>query len=291
MRTSTTHAILGSTLFQAALGVNIGPGGPLLLGQRQLPEAFDWESITPTRDLRYHDCYGVFKCARLKVPLDWNRSNQSSCAGPSNWAAIAITTLPATVAKDDPSYGGPVLINPGGPGGSGTEMALITGPYLQAILDGERHYEIVGFDPRGNGYSTPTADCFENEFNRAADTLRKEGLPPIMSSAEALNINYQASKGHAELCAEAGPDSIFAHMSTASVARDMLEFVEQDDALKRKSTNTSASDGLPRLQYIGLSYGTVLGNTFVSMFPGRVERIVLDGVADADDFISGVSPS
>lgn len=254
-----------------------------ILQQRQFDGGFDWSSVEPAQQLQYHDCYDGFRCARLKVPLDWTKSNDSD-----NWAAIGIITLPAIVPETDPSFGGTVLVNPGGPGGSGTEMALQLGGYLQGILEGDRHYEILGFDPRGVALSTPRADCYNDNFNRAADNIQKEGMPPVAAGAQSLAIHYQAAKGLSDLCAQAGPKSVFNYMSTASVARDMLEIVERVDELRQKTSNSSTHEK-PRLQYIGVSYGTILGNTFASMFPGRVGRMVLDGIADADDYTSGVS--
>ncbi|KAG7134154.1 putative hydrolase like protein [Verticillium longisporum] len=254
-------------------------------------DSFDWATVKPSRSLQYHDCYDGFKCARLKVPFDWTTANSSKCANSSRWAAIGIVTLPASVPETDPSFGGTILINPGGPGGGGTEMVLDIGFYIQAILAGDRHYEILGFDPRGVALSTPRADCYNDDLKRAADFIQKEGLPAMTSGPEALTYHYQAAKGLGDLCAEAGEDSIFNYMSTASITRDMVEIVDRVDELRHKNL-TSAEDGkreLPKLQYFGISYGTILGNNFASMFPGRVGRMVLDGVADADDYISGES--
>jgi pimeloyl-ACP methyl ester carboxylesterase len=253
--------------------------------KRQSEPTFDWSSIEPTRELNYHPCYDGHKCARLKIPLDWTKNCSSK-----DWVAIGITTLPATVSEDDDSFGGTVLINPGGPGGAGTEMVLDYGPYLQAILEGDRHYEMLGFDPRGVGSSTPSADCYGDELKRAADRLQSAALPPVVSGEQGLAYHYQAAKGLGDLCAEKGPKSIFNYMSTASVAKDMLEIIERVDDLRYNTTVATRNDrDASKLQYIGVSYGTVLGNTFASMFPERIGRIVLDGVADAEDFVSGVS--
>ena len=93
------------------------------LASRQLDTSFDWTAITPTPDLQYHSCYNdTFRCARLRVPLDWSKPNTSE-SGP--FAAIALVTLPATVNVTSPSYAGPILINPGGPGGSGTQTVCL----------------------------------------------------------------------------------------------------------------------------------------------------------------------
>ncbi|KAJ5108532.1 hypothetical protein N7456_005207 [Penicillium angulare] len=246
---------------------------------------YDWSSITPSKQLKYHDCYDGYTCARLQVPLDWqNPENYSQSV------AIAIVTLPATVPNTSASFGGTVLINPGGPSGSGTDMALELGHYLQETFDGERHYEILGFDPRGVAFSTPRADCYSgDEIRRAVDQLQSTGIPSPKLGPTTLEYLYQSHLGASRLCAEADDGSIFAHMSTASVARDMLEIVERVDELKHTASNSSiqARSKKPNLQYYGVSYGTYLGNTFASMFPDRIGRMVIDGVEDPHDYLKG----
>lgn len=220
--------------------------------------------------------------------------------GSSKWAAIGIVTLPATVPDTDPTFRGTILPNPGGPGELGTQYALDVGKVLQGIFDRERHYEILGFDPRGIGTSTPSASCYGDEKNRDADRSRQTSLLPVESGDVVFNYRYQQGAAFSLLCAEKnGPDNIFYHMSTAAVARDMLEIVNRMDELRGTEQNASAfrdSDhnnrSLPRLQYYGGSYGTVIGNHFLSMFPDRVERIVLDSVANyAEESIPGKSVS
>lgn len=259
---------------------------------------FDWTSINPSQNLEYHECYEKYKCARLKVPLDWNQPNPYNT---SDWAALAIVALPAPVPEDDPSFGGTVLVNPGGPGGSGTLMALLQGEYLQTVVGGgssggkknKKHYEILGFDPRGTQYSTPRADCYNSTLNRAANAIALEAIPPLSTGQLGLDYFQTAATAQSALCAESSARNILAHMSTASVARDMLEIVERVDELRNgKMGEEEEEEGCPseaKLNYLGLSYGTFLGNTFASMFPDRVGRMVLDGVVDPESFVWGVS--
>ncbi|KAH7347161.1 TAP-like protein-domain-containing protein [Plectosphaerella cucumerina] len=281
--TNSLLCVLSSAITVVAAGT-LGFSTPLR--ERQVEGLFNWSAITPTRRLQYHDCYSEYKCARLKVPLDWSKANSTSCSSSVKWAAIGIVTLPATVPETDPSFGGTILINQGGPGGAGSEFVMAAGKYLQGILDGDRHYEILGFDPRGIALSTPRAECYDSASDRALDAVQRQGMSPV-SDDMGLNFNYQNLRGLGELCGEQGPDSIFNHMSTASVARDMLEIVDRVDELRRGNSTITDDARKPGLQYLAVSYGTVLGNTFASMFPGRVERMVLDGVADADDFVKG----
>ncbi|KAH6689073.1 Alpha/Beta hydrolase protein [Plectosphaerella plurivora] len=255
------------------------------LTERQAsPAAFNWSSITPSCRLQYHDCFNGFRCARLKVPLDWSVANSSDCEGALRSAAIGIVTLPATVPETDPSFGGTVLINPGGPGGSGTGMVRSLGPYFQNILKGERNYEILGFDPRGVAISTPRADCYNSPADRAADGNARYGMASLDNEV-GRRYYYQDRLALSELCGRQGPGSILNHMSTASVARDMLEIIDRVDELRHG--NLTSSGKKPGLQYLGFSYGTHIGNTFASMFPGRVERMVLDGVTNSKDYVNG----
>ncbi|POS68750.1 hypothetical protein DHEL01_v212856 [Diaporthe helianthi] len=206
--------------------------------QSRQAATFDWSAVTPSCRLEYHECYNGYKCARLKVPLDWSTANSSDCDTLSRFATIGIATLPATVPETDPSFGGSVLINPGGPGGLGTRMVRTLGPYLQGILEGERHYEMIGFDPRGVGTSTPRADCYGPPANRASDADARYNMVSLDNDV-GLQYTYQDRLALGELCGQLGPDSILNHMSTASVARDMLEIVDRLNELRR-ANSTSA---------------------------------------------------
>ena len=272
----------------------LGASASAFLIQRQSSDTFSWASIEPSEELQYHPCYTNFRCARLRLPLDWTtvQLTGSDRNSSSAWVAIAIISLPASVPETDPSFGGAVVMNPGGPGVSGVTAALGIGPTLQAILDGDKHYELLSFDPRGVGVSTPRADCYAGDnFRRAADVLQHDqAVAPLTASGGlGLRIRYASAEGFGKLCEETvpGPDSIFAHMSTVSVAYDMLRIVEQVD---RQRHNASSAPKKPRLQYWGLSYGTILGQVFVSLFPDRVERMVLDGILDLPNLVTGVSP-
>ncbi|KAL2200158.1 TAP-like protein-domain-containing protein [Corynascus similis CBS 632.67] len=278
-----------------------------LLRSRQADDStFDWDSITPSPDLEYHPCYdNTYQCARLEVPLDWSNPNKSARA------AIAIVRLPAAVPVTDPAYGGPVLYNPGGPAGPGTEIMRMAGHWLRDLFDvpGKRHYDVIGFDPRGVWRTTPRPECYGSRFDRAVADFELNRLPSVLSPT-GLRMSYELNRGIGELCGEAaratgGDDSIFMHMSTATTARDMLAIVDKSHELKLRkireetgngSRATTTKNGVaaeddeekPRLQYVAISYGSILGNTFASMFPGRVGRMVVDGIADTEDFNSGL---
>ncbi|KAI0897598.1 TAP-like protein-domain-containing protein [Annulohypoxylon nitens] len=260
---------------------------------------FDWTTIKPSTSLEYTDCYSGFKCAKLSVPLDW-LNNSTSVNGTSR-VSIAIITLPATVDESDPSFGGTIITNPGGPGGSGVQFLLEAGDILQKTADGNKHYELLSFDPRGVAYSEPKADCFNNEFSRDYNLIELRAMGPLDSGLSVVSRQKSLFGSFGKLC-ESGSE-IHAYMTTASVARDMVEIVDKIDELRNKngtaSTKLHARGGVrrvqqreekdvARIQYWGFSYGTVLGNSFASQFPGRVGRVLLEGVVDAPNYIAGL---
>ncbi|RFU78985.1 hypothetical protein TARUN_3248 [Trichoderma arundinaceum] len=277
--------------------------------------SFDWDSITPSDDLEYHDCYIKFKCARLQLPLNWLNETDTRVA------TIAMIKLPAVVADDDPTFGGAIFSNPGGPGGSGVKFMLDMGHYLRYTADkpGRRHYEIISFDPRGVANSLPATDCFNNSLlSRDAFLLENRGIGSLTNGDSTIAYSLAVMDAFGQRCSRAGDAMSF--VGTPNVARDMVEMLDKVDELrKRDAAHKQKEQGtpdnydpdmrvelrkrsaprkksakllnepgdVPRLQYIGFSYGTILGNYFASMFPGRVGRIILDGVCDVDDYATG----
>ena len=268
---------------------------------------FDWSSITPSSKLIYHDCYERLECARLEVPLDW--SNLSN----PNKVVIAVARLPAQVDANDPSFGGTIILNPGGPGGSGITLIHDSGTWLQEIVDDKKHFELLSFDPRGVHHTTPTTACFSDSLSRQVFKVKNSALDTL-DSTEALKFKWAAMDGFGSLCANeevagfADGSNIRSYVSTALVARDMIQIVDQIDEQRRGSShalenatnsrdlNTAGAQqhsmrgnavqghSVPLIKYWGFSYGTILGNTLVSLFPERIGRAILDGVADAVDY-------
>ncbi|KAJ7440144.1 TAP-like protein-domain-containing protein, partial [Mycena latifolia] len=213
---------------------------------------------TPSDELRWVDCYSGHQCARLNVPLNYSVPNGEK-------AVIAMTRYPAAVPPDSPPYRGPVLFNPGGPGGSGVEFVAVAGSALAEIIGPE--FDIIGFDPRGVAHSTPRVSLFETDAERA---LWHEMLPQeLNASADAVARAWARAQVNGRLATERAGEYL-AHINTDNTARDMLRIVE--------------AHGMEKLQYWGISYGTVLGAVFATMFPDKVGRIVIDGVLDAEDY-------
>jgi pimeloyl-ACP methyl ester carboxylesterase len=196
------------------------------------------------QDLAWTDC-GDFQCAKLRVPIDY--------AHPEG-GTIRLSVLKVPSTKPARRIGS-LVVNPGGPGGSGVyyaEGADFTEPVRAA-------YDVVGFDPRGVGTSAPVT-CLND---RELDSLLG-GDPTPDSTAEEVKI-AAASKVFADKCkANGGP--LLGHVSTIEAAKDM-------DVLR-------AALGETKLDYLGKSYGTFLGATYADLFPSKVGRFVLDGVID-----------
>ncbi|RDW92622.1 hypothetical protein BP5796_02016 [Coleophoma crateriformis] len=167
-------------------------------------------------------------------------------------------------------YRGPVFMNPGGPGGSGVFMLIDHGRSLQAIVG--KNHDIISWDPRGVGASTPSIDCWSSKQRAQLWSIQAPGV--IDSHPGVLYDAFSHAVATSQACAAAmpGPNSLLKFVSTASAARDMLEILDKM--------------GWSRLKYWGFSYGTVLGVTFASMYPERVERMVNDGNVDVVDWTS-----
>ncbi len=272
---------------------------------------FDWDTITPSEHLAYHDCYDEYQCARLEVPLDWLNASDT------RRATIAMIKLPAIVPDTDETFGGPIFTNPGGPGGSGVAMALSRGHQIQdrAATPGKRNFEMVSFDPRGIGFTLPSSDCFQTDrLSRDAQAFESRGVGRLDRGGNAIAYSLAMAEGTGRRCVETEKQygDAMAYVNTPSVARDMIAMLDKihelrngkrqtgspEDRLelKKRSPGDDGSNGaefddadpdVPRLQYIGFSYGTVLGNYFASLFPGRVGRLVLDGVSNSEDYATG----
>lgn len=190
------------------------------------------------------------ECGSVQVPVDW-----ADPAGPT--LAVALVRVPASGDRQ-----GSLLVNFGGPGVSGVDLvtefgeAVVGAPLADA-------YDLVGFDPRGVGASSGI-DCLtdpELDAWRAFDTEADADTDP----AAAIAQSRVAADRFAAGCARSAGD-LLANLDTVSAARD-LDVVR--DAL-----------GEQRLDYLGYSYGTLLGATYADLFPQRVDRFVLDGALD-----------
>lgn len=189
----------------------------------------------------------TFECARLEVPLDYENPDGRT-------AQIALLRVPA---KGEPI--GSLLLNPGGPGFSGMGHA-VTVAKASADSPVTAQFDLIGFDPRGVGASTPALDCF-TDAEREADIK----LSTLNSGVE--DYTKEETRQLYERCAErSGGEDVLAHVGTRDVVRDM-------DVLR-------AVLGDNKLTFLGQSYGTRLGAIYAETFPQNVRAMVLDGAVD-----------
>ncbi|TGO55096.1 hypothetical protein BOTNAR_0252g00160 [Botryotinia narcissicola] len=221
--------------------------------------------------------------------------------------------LPSKVHASDPRHGGSIIINPGGPGGSGINLARNQARHLQTIVDSpsnlddasstettNKYFDIVSFDPRGTGFTTPSFICFPDAAQRMNWNIASDAEGLLGSSSVAFKLMWAGKHALADACYtrmsvdETGEDGLGAHMNTPVGAMDMKAIVEalsrpREESLipDREYTKSSHIGSVNKIQYWGFSYGTLLGTTFAAMYPGFVGRMVLDGVVDADRHYAG----
>ncbi|KAH6666182.1 hypothetical protein B0J14DRAFT_438024, partial [Halenospora varia] len=230
--------------------------------------------ISPSTTLTWCPCSNGFFCAKLDVPLDY----QNPILGR---AFVPLVKYPAHANSSDGPYQGQMLLNPGGPGASGIDEALSTGALIQTVLGS--NWDVVGFDTRGMWLSEPLADCTTNASSSQNTTFRARSVPRVSDEFYTSHIGFGKELG--ERCERTigGQKDIGPHMSTAINARDMLSIT---NAFAETEDGKRASKPSHLLNYYGISYGTFLGQTFVSMFPGNVGNVVLDGNVSPEGYLT-----
>lgn len=196
--------------------------------------------------LKWSTCEGSYQCSELTVPLDYSQPAGATLQ-------LAVVRKPAT---DKAHRLGSLVVNPGGPGGSGLSYATSGDVADDSVL---ARYDLVGFDPRGVGKSDPVNCLTDSQMDQFVDTPPDPTTPAQLSRAE------QESQLFAQQCA-AKSGALLAHVGTVDAARDL-------DVLR-------AALGDSKLTYLGKSYGTFLGATYAQEFPKNVGRLVLDGAID-----------
>jgi pimeloyl-ACP methyl ester carboxylesterase len=186
------------------------------------------------------------RCAMLDVPLDY-----ADPSGPQ--IQLALSRIRYTVPDDQ--YQGVMLVNPGGPGGSG--LGLVTlGQYVPDHAGDA--YDWIGFDPRGVGSSQPSLSCLPHYFHG--------DRPPYVPTTPELEATWLGrSESYADAC-EADAPELLTHMSTIDSVRDM-------DSIRQAL-------GVEQINYFGFSYGTYLGQVYATLFPGNMRRAVFDANVD-----------
>ncbi|MFF0016544.1 alpha/beta hydrolase [Streptomyces sp. NPDC005374] len=187
----------------------------------------------------------TLQCASLKVPLDHANPRGQQIT-------LALSRVPHTAKK----YQGPLLVNPGGPGGSGLTFAGFIASGLPKSVAAQ--YDVIGFDPRGVGKSKPALDCRPGHF----DPVRPNSVPSTPAIEKA---NLDRVKSFAAACGRKYAD-VLPYIDTVSAVRDM-------DSIRQAL-------GAEKINYFGYSYGTYLGAVYAKLFPHQVRRLVLDSIVD-----------
>ena len=190
---------------------------------------------------------GVKNCTTLSVPVDYAKPG-------GRHISLALDMIRATAPKSEQQ--GILLVNPGGPGGSGLSLAAAVAQGLSPAV--AARYDIVGFDPRGVGSSVPALSCDPGFFSG----VRPNYIPP---SAAAEQVLINRAKTYATDCGRRF-GWLLPYMTTEDVARDM-------DSIR-------AAFGVSKINYYAFSYGTYIGQVYATLFPDRVRRMVLDSVVD-----------
>ncbi|WP_242882177.1 alpha/beta fold hydrolase [Actinomadura litoris] len=248
----------------AAAGLSIaGVGATSASADARAPEVFrpanlKWHGCGTelVNEVKRYDRLGpvavskIIQCAELDVPLDHARPDGQKIT-------LQLTRTPhqgSGEAKGD------IVVNPGGPGAKGS----LFGPafYAQNSAPMRAAYNVIGFDPRGIGFSKPALSC-DTGYGNAPRPAYGHGDPKLEAAW------LKRSKSYADSCArkygKGSPVNLLDHMKTIDAVRDM-------DIIR-------AALGNKKLDYYGGSYGTYLGQVYATVFPKRVGKMVLDGNA------------
>lgn len=193
-------------------------------------------------------CGDALECATVPVPLDWGDPDGQQIE-------LAVARHPASRPGQRI---GSIFINPGGPGDTG--IGLLRGGAADLDMWGGGRFDLVSWDPRGTHASSPVR-CFGSEAEQAA-FWQGAVLPSTPAESEAY---ARRTVDLAARCGEVmGP--LLSHVSTVDTVRDL-------DHLREVI-------GEETITYVGLSYGTMIGQLYANMFPNRVRAMMLDGIVD-----------
>ena len=204
----------------------------------------------PSSALAWRACPQVAEdllCASLKVPLNYARPH-------GRQITLALSEVPASAPPGKRQ--GVLLVNPGGPGGTGRSLAAFVAQGLSPEVAAE--YNIIGFDTRGTGASVPALHCDPSFFARARPTY-------VPASRAAEQVLIGRAKAYAADC-QRRFGWLLPYMTTRNIARDL-------DSIR-------VALGQRQISYYAFSYGTYIGQVYATMFPSRVRRMVLDSTVD-----------
>jgi pimeloyl-ACP methyl ester carboxylesterase len=202
-------------------------------------------TIAPATPAKWTNCATKFQCATLRLPKDYH----DPAAGTLD---VKIIRLPAS---DRDKRIGSIIVNPGGPGGSGIELVQKSAAQFPVAL--RERFDLVGFDPRGVNASSPVR-CIDDLDGLAA-------LDPSPDDQKELDRSVKQAKDYADACAKRNA-SILPYLSTDAVVDDL-------DQIRQ-------AVGDEKITYLGFSYGTLIGSMYADRYPERIRAMVLDGAID-----------
>lgn len=229
-----------------------GCSGSPQVSQPTVPPASVTAAPTPalsrfySQKMDWKEC-GDVQCAKLTVPVDYAKPAGATIQ-------LAISKVPSTGNRQ-----GSLLVNPGGPGGSGYDYGAAADRVVTKSI--RKSYDVIGFDPRGVQRSEPI-ECVDS-----AQLDKIVGADPTPDTPAEEQAAAATTKGFGVAC-EKNAGGLIGHVSTVEVAKDV-------DILR-------AAVGSPKLDYLGKSYGTLIGSYYAELFPQKVGRLVLDGVVPPD---------
>jgi pimeloyl-ACP methyl ester carboxylesterase len=186
------------------------------------------------------------ECGNIEVPFDYANPDQGSF----------VLYVKKHNASSPADRIGSMMVNPGGPGFGGSSLADDAQYYFsQDLID---HFDIIAWDPRGTGESTPSVNCvdtFDEYFGLDSPPETPEEKQALIDASQAFN----------DKCAE-NSGTILPYISTMASAQDI--------------NSLRLALGEEKVSYFGFSYGSELGTTWATMFPETVRAIVVDGAVD-----------
>ncbi|MFF0204610.1 alpha/beta fold hydrolase [Streptomyces sp. NPDC005017] len=185
----------------------------------------------------------TFQCGTIKVPLDYGRPGGKTIK-------LAVSRMKTSVPG---KRRGALFFNPGGPGGEGLDMPVWIKDGLPKQV--REQYDLIGFDPRGVGRSSPVTCGLTSAEENIEHAYRPETFDSTVKWARTVADKCRARNG-----------DVLPYITTRNTARDM--------------DVTRAVLGEKKISYVGYSYGTYLGAVYSQMFPGRTDRFVLDSAVD-----------
>ena len=186
------------------------------------------------------------ECGNIEVPFDYADPDQGSFV-------LYVKKHNATNPADRV---GSMMVNPGGPGFGGSSLADDAQYYFsQDLID---HFDIIAWDPRGTGESTPSVNCvdtFDEYFGLDSPPETPDEKQALIDASQAFNDKCEEKSG-----------TILPYISTKASAQDI--------------NSLRLALGEEKVSFFGFSYGSELGTTWATMFPETVRAVVVDGAVD-----------